>query len=354
MKRFFMFLALVTLLLSTEGTFGQLGTTKDAVVRYRGKDGKIEKLTGPVVDESIEGITIKSGGNKKVAAIDIIDVEYPPPTFEISKELRKARNEEDKKKYDVAADMYAKIKTTEPRLKRHLEYKVASLAALQAASDPNHLKPAIEGLTKFMDKNPDAWQIIAFPKMLVPLQIKANDLDGAEQTLAKLVKTPKLPEDLKQECNIMGVRILMEAKKYPDAEKKIRDLMKEIKDETQLARMRVSLAECMDFAKKTADAKKELKEITKINNPDTKALAYNALGECHLRHKETHDALWNFLYVDMVYNQNKEEHERAMRNLVVVFKELKDEKKSAQYADALKGNKEAPAPKEKDKDSKEK
>lgn len=204
-----------------------------------------------------------------------------------------------------------------------------------------------------MKNNPDSWQLINFPKMLVPLQIKANKLDGAEQTLSKLAATPKLPDDLRQECNLMSVKILMEAKKYNDADKKIRDLMKGVTDEAQNTRMRVTLAECMDLNKKTAEARKDLKEIiNKSNNPDTRALAFNALGESCLRNNETREAMWNFLFVDVVYNQNKEEHDRALRNLVTVFKDLKDDKRAQQYAEALKGNKEVPkeadAPKEKD------
>lgn len=355
MKRFMMFLALAGLLVIADGSFGQLGTTKDATIRFRSKDGKIDKITGPIVDESLEGITVKAGGNKKIAAIDIVDVEYPPGSFEVARDLRKARNEEDKNKHAAAVDLYSKVKTTDARLKRHIEYKIAQLTSLQAGSDPAQIKPAVELFLKFMDKNPDAWQLISFPKTVVPLQIKANDLDGAEQTLAKLAKTPKLPDDLRQECNLMSIKILMEAKKYPEAEKKIRDQMKGVADESQLTRMRISLAECMDFAKKTADAKKELNEvITKTNNAEAKALAHNALGECCLRHNEVKDALWNFLFVDVVYNQNKEEHERALKNLVAVFKQMNDEKKAAQYADALKGAREGGKEKEKDKDSKEK
>jgi hypothetical protein len=68
-----------------------------------------------------------------------------------------------------------------------------------------------------------------------------------------------------------------------------------------------------------------------------KAIALNTLGEACHKNNETREAMWNFLYVDTIYNQNKDEHTRAIKNLAEVFKELKDGKKAKQYADMAKG-----------------
>ena len=61
------------------------------------------------------------------------------------------------------------------------------------------------------------------------------------------------------------------------------------------------------------------------------------LGQCCRDNGEPRDAMWAFLYVDVLYNQNKDEHQRAIKNLAEVFKQLNDAKKQKQYADMLKG-----------------
>ena len=46
-----------------------------------------------------------------------------------------------------------------------------------------------------------------------------------------------------------------------------------------------------------------------------KALAYNTLGDYYQQAKQPDEAFWNYLRVDVLFNQDREEHARALYNL---------------------------------------
>lgn len=314
---------------------------KECKVKYRVKDsGNTDNVVGIITDESLEGISIKTAkGVRKIAAEDIIDVDYMElvPVSDRAA-IRKGLKAESDRKLEEAIGIYSKLKIADKKASRHFEYKVALLSARMADADPAELKNGIAALEKYMKNHPDSWQIITFPKLLVPLQLQAKDPEGAEKTLSTLAKSPRISDGLKQELDLMAAKILLEGRKYDEAEKKLDSLIKGSKDPAQQFRLRIQLAECMSANKKFAKAKTDLTEIiTKTNSNDMKAVALNTLGECCRNNGETREAMWNFLYVDVLYNQNKDEHQRAIKNLADVFKQLNDSKKQKQYEAMLKG-----------------
>jgi hypothetical protein len=54
-----------------------------------------------------------------------------------------------------------------------------------------------------------------------------------------------------------------------------------------------------------------------------KALAYNALGDYYLQNKQPDEAFWQYLRVDAVYNQDREEHARALYHLWKLFETVR-------------------------------
>lgn len=341
MKRFVVAVLFLGAFLYFNNTGAAQGGAKDCKVRYRVRDtGKEDTEKGVIQEESLEGIAIKtSKGLKRIPAEDIIDVDYMElipvgdrPT------IRKGIAAEQNRKYEDAIGIYSKLKISDKKAARHFEYKTAVLHARMADADVAEQKVAIAALEKYMKNHPDSWQIINFPKLLVPLQLAAKDIDGADKTLSTLANAKSIPAGLKQELDLMSAKILLEGRKYEEAEKKLDGLIKGTKDDAQKFRLRIQLAECMAANKKLPKAKAELSDIiSKSTNPDMKAVALNTLGEVCRNNGETREAMWNFLYVDVLYNQNKDEHQRAIKNLADVFKQLNDGKKAKQYAEMLKG-----------------
>jgi hypothetical protein len=126
----------------------------------------------------------------------------------------------------------------------------------------------------------------------------------------------------------------------PEAEKKLLGLVKSLPDDdAQKAKAKVYLAKCQasQGKEKLALAVAELeKTIDQTKDADLKAVAYNTLGDCYMLSGQPADARWAYLWVDLIYNQNKEQHARAVAKLVDVFTELKDEKHAKEYQDKAK------------------
>jgi tetratricopeptide (TPR) repeat protein len=335
MKRIALAALLLGLFVYINPGLAQVGS-KEVKVKYRVRDtGKETEITGIIVDESLEGISLKGG--KKIPAEDVVDIEYPPPNFATGQELRKAQKAEKDRKLEDAIGIYKKMKTADKRFNQHMDYKVAYLTARMAESDPSQQQAAIDLLTAYMKNHPESWQIINFPKLLVPLQLKTGDTKGAEETIATLAKA-KITDNLRQELNLQRTKIKLETKQYDEAEKELAKLIKEAKDPAQVIKFRMQRAECLAATRKLPQARAELQEIlNKTNNTDIKAAALNTLGECLRKNGEAREAMWDFLFVDIIYNQNKDEHYRAIKNLAEVFDELKDRKKADQYKAMLKG-----------------
>lgn len=319
--------------------------SKESKVRYRDRtSGKEITQTGVIKDESLAGLDFKpsNGPDKKIAATDVIDVEYSVPIL-VKQDLLRAVRLEGEGKPAESIEQYQKVlaKVTDEPAKRHLEFKIAGLTARLAAADDQQLKPAVDALLKFKSAHPGGWQVAHLPKLLIPLQLKADDLDGAQKTLAEIAALPKVPKDLQVECNVMLANVLVTAKKYGEAEKRLQRLINELPaDDPQRQRLQISLAECLAAGKKVPEAEKMLQAVVaKASSPDVKAAAYNTLGDCFQQAGENRKAMWNYLFVHVLYHQNKEEHARALYNLYKVFKELKDDKKAEECRETLEKDK---------------
>src|SRR5262249_54430049 len=86
-------------------------------------------------------------------------------------------------------------------------------------------------------------------------------------------------------------------------------------------------------------AAKALEEyIDKTADPALKATAYNLLGD-HYRRDPKHqkDALYAYLWVDVIYNQDPVESTKAIGRLAGLFHDLKDEERAKKYRDRLRG-----------------
>lgn len=336
MKRLTTAFAVICLLIVAGSASAQ---SKESRVKYRGAGGKEESARGIITEESLEGITIKTDKHlRNISALDIIDVEYGVPTLEATRALRQAVNfEVEDKKYEAAIRRYQDVTVDDAKVKAHIEYKIAFLMAKLGETDPEKAKEAIILLSKFLRDHPDNWQVVTLPRVLVPLQVKNKDLKGAEKTLAALIALPKVPDSLRRECDRTRLKILLDDKQYDAAEKKLKEMIQAEKDELEATRFQIALANCLAANKKIPDAKKELDAVLKKSqNPDVRAMALNTLGECYQKGGEWREAMWQHLFVEVVYNQNPEEYHRALQNLHKVFKELKDEKREKHYAELIK------------------
>ncbi|HEV3261407.1 MAG TPA: hypothetical protein VG013_31435 [Gemmataceae bacterium] len=327
----------------------------DSIHYYEQGTKRLVTIEGKIRSESAAGISIKPGlgAAREVPAADVDDVDYemsggPRLDYKRASLSEKAadqltKEDERKKALETALKAYKGLldELTEAKVKRHIHFKIARLTARLAESDLSQAKTAVKLLKAFTKNNPDTWQFTACSRLLAGLQTANQDYEGAQKTYEELAKTPGIPAAMKQDSELKVAEMMVKAKKYGQAKEKLQDLAKAVQaDDPQAVRLNISLAECQAAEGDLTKATQALEGL--IAKPMSKALkaqAYNALGDCYYGKKKWKDAMWNYLYVDVVYHQDREEHAKALYYLSKVFKELGDDKKATEYRDRLEKDK---------------
>ncbi len=322
-------------------------------IRYSDRTKKTDiEVTGTIEEETPAKVVYKAtAGRREIAAGDIIDItyevpagvrlEYYNPAINQEKQADKAANDADRKKLlNSALNNYKEsLKRPIPKkfAQRHLQFKVAQLTAVLIGEDRSQADAAIEALDTFRKSNPDGWQIVSCARLLARLQMQKEDYDGAIKTYEDLAKTPNITKEVKQDAELLAAQALTRAKRYKEAEKRLQDALKSLPaDDPQAARVQVYLAECQARTGQFAAAAKQLETIiSKTSENSLKALAYNTLGDCYVANDRPRDALWAYLWVDVVYYQEKQEHRKALEQLAKLFEQFKDENRAKEYRERL-------------------
>jgi tetratricopeptide (TPR) repeat protein len=221
---------------------------------------------------------------------------------------------------------------------RHVQYKIARLWARRAEEDASQLESAIAALTRFNKDYPDGWQISHGAKLLAQLQLDKGDLEGARKTYEEVAAASNLPKEVQQDCEFRTIEIFIRAKKIAEAEGRLQTMRKSMTaNDPQAARIAVYQAECLGVSGKLSEAVAQLEGIiARTTDKDLKALAYNALGDCYRLNSRPKEALWPYLWVDVIYHQDRQEHAKAMVELAKLFEEQGDAARAKEYKDKLK------------------
>src|SRR5262249_8496637 len=184
--------------------------------------------------------------------------------------------------------------------------------------------------------------LTACAESLAQFLMDAGKFTDAEDVYKELAANKALGRAARDGFDLLAARVSMRAEKYGDALKKLQALADRLPaDSPHKNKARVLQAECLAGLKKYAAARDKLNALLKEakDDKDVRAQAYNALGRCHLLQQQHKEALWDFLRVDVVYNQNKEEHARALYNLSKLFHLLKDKDRGDECAARLRNKK---------------
>jgi lipopolysaccharide biosynthesis regulator YciM len=350
MKRSLSIIALSILLAA-----GQFARGQDRV-RYfdrKTKPGREVTVTGTIQEENPSRIKIKPPrGEARTILVnsDLIDVEYQVPNL-LSQDNRKARNREmdfykpaanlGEKQLALkeAIELYQKLlpEAKDAKIKRQVDYKIAKLLALQAELDSSQTDLAIDKLAKFLKENPNSWQVSLAARTLATLYVNKKNWDGAEKVYQDLAKTPNVPPEIVQECNLALAQVLVRAGKNEQAAAKLAELEKTIPaDSPEGVRLRITKGRCLAASNKLDQAVQVLEGIiAKTPDKDLIAAAHNALGDCYRKANLPGQAKFEYLWVDVMYNQNRQEHAKAVYHLSNLFRNLNDAKRAKLYEERL-------------------
>jgi tetratricopeptide (TPR) repeat protein len=310
-------------------------------------------VSGTIQEESPSRIIIKPPQGKARTILvnsDLVDVEYQVPAV-VSPDYRKARNREadfykptanlGEKQLALkeAVELYQKLlpEAKEAKLKGQVEYKIAKLLALQAEVDSSQTDLAIEKLAKFLKDHPNSWQITLAARMLASLYMNKKNWDNAQKVYDDLAKTPNVAPEVVQESNLALAQVLVRAGKNDQAAAKLAELEKTIPgDSPEGIRLQITRARCLAASNKLKEAVQLLEGIiTKTPDKDLIAAAHNALGDCYRKANQAGEAKFEYLWVDVMYNQNRQEHAKAVYHLSNLFRELNDTKRAKLYEEKL-------------------
>lgn len=326
-------------------------------ISYRDRSVKPERVadvTGTIVEETVNGVKLKPGvgAEREFMVNDIVEVQYDPPTAQVIPYNRIKKLEDDLKKLTGDA---AKAKAQEvdkeyrtldaalkdPKaiaLKRHVQLRLAQIKASLAGEVIEQQLEAIEQFDKFRKEHPNCWQLLGVVRQQAGMLMEVNKLDDAAKILEETAKTPKLAKELKQELELVLIDVLIRAGKTADVESKLTEALAILPPNDPLVpRLKVYQLGCQAGKANFDNLVNQLRDIiAKATDPSVVALAYNTLGDCYNSKALKKDAMWAYLWVETVYNQDRVELSKAIDRLARVFKDLGDDARSDRYRDKLK------------------
>jgi tetratricopeptide (TPR) repeat protein len=322
---------------------------QDKIDRRDHKTDKNVLVTGKLIEESVAGLKVKVGLKEEtIPAADVLRVYYEDiPLANGLRLLYQNLFLAEEKEKDLAKlikdyrDLNAKVAMTpdvKPAIKRYIDYRLAMLLAAAAENDETRGE-ARRGLEVFVHDNPGTWEYPSAARVLARMHVDKLDYDNAIKVLDGLVRSAGVPTEAKQEAELLLIDVLFQAKRGAEVKTKVDGAMIDPrKTEPQKARLRVYLIglEAQAPAANVDDVVKKLDDVV-AKTPDNtvKALAYNIMGDCYMQQGRPRDAMWCYLWVDVVYSQDKTEQMKAMTRLLAIFEAEKDNEKALLYKEKI-------------------
>ncbi|HEX5269442.1 MAG TPA: hypothetical protein VFW33_03095, partial [Gemmataceae bacterium] len=165
-------------------------------------------------------------------------------------------------------------------------------------------------------------------KVLVRLLELKGDEAGVQAAYAELADNEAAPKEVRQEFGMLAVRNLIRKNKHAEAATKARAIQKGMApNDPQALKLKVYLAACDIAAGQYAGVGKELNAVLESGaDSDVKALARNTMGDYFRARGDNEKAFWEYLWVDVHYNQDREELSRALYHLSKLFAEVRHDK----------------------------
>ena len=319
---------------------------QDTVI-YQDRAGKQATARGTIQDESPAGIKIKVGEEVldlpalsirqvtyKVKDVTAIDYRYPFGQEELARRPG-TRPAERATRLENALKGFKNLDAQVlgvPAAHRYVQFKIAEVLAVQAQDDSSKADAAIAALSAYAKDFPTGWEVAPALKLLAKLQEEKGDSAGALETYRGLAKVPGIPPELRQESTVLVARALLHAGKPKEAESELKGLAAKMSTtDPQRANVEVALAQCRLAQGQLGQVEAPLRAaLQNTSDAAVKAAAHNLLGDYYLAKGRPEAAFWEYLYVDTLYNQDREEEAKALYHLSTLFDKVKNDKQRAQ------------------------
>ena len=355
MKRIFGIALFAISLLALFAT-AQPGTNSiDKLFAIDKKSGKIVSVEG-VFKESPSGVIVSAGGKEKArySSAEIVKVELgdlPGLGAEDKSLLFSLENEKDFEKASRGYGSLAKKSQQNERVRRVLEFReLMAIVKATEAKDESGFKASAsdvaDRLSAFAKANSKSWEVWPALQSAARLLAGLGQFDKAAGLLATLASTPELDAELKADAKLAEIDYLLRSSNAATGRTEIANLLKDKNvPSAGPARERLSLYDTWSKFSPPAPGTPAARPDELLNklqaaidaakSPLARAVGFNARGELFLASGLPRDAMWEFLNVEVVYNQDKDEVTKAMRRLVQVFEAVGDKDRADQYREKL-------------------
>ena len=226
-------------------------------------------------------------------------------------------------------------------VKQDIEFYKAYVASRLALSGSGEITDAGKQLNLFVRNSPDNFHFLEASEMMGDLLMASGRFDFAEKQYAELAKAPW--PVYKMRAAVSLGRSLQAQGKHAEAIEQFDAALGMADDggaDTKNQKLSATLGKAVSLAEagKGDDAVKIIQKVIQDADPQQKELharAYNALGNCYEKSKQTKDALFAFLRVDVVYSNVPEAHAEALAHLVPLWKAVGNEEQSREARETL-------------------
>ncbi len=326
------------------------GLAQEAEVSLAGK----KKVKGTIQAEGPAGIKIKVGDevldlpamsirqvSYKVKDVTAIDYRYPFGQEELATRPG-VRPAERATRLENALKGFRNLDAqvvNVPAAHRYFQFKIAEVLAMQAQDDAAKADAAVAALSAYQNDFPGGWEVGPALKLLAKLQENKGDSAGAMETYRSLAKVPGIPPEVRQESTVLVALALLRAGKPGEAEAELKGLQAKMSaTDAQRPNVEVFLAQCRLAQGQLGQVEAPLRgALQNTSDAAVRGAAHNLLGDYYLAKGQPALAFWEYLYVDTLYPQDREEHAKALYHLSTLFDKVKNDRERArQCADRLK------------------
>jgi hypothetical protein len=319
----------------------------DKVTVRERKDGSTKSFDG-VFQASAAGFQVVA--DKKVVATvnpdDVVKVAIGDLQGVERNIILGLNAKEDKKEWPAVRegyqDLIKKSAGAPERSRRYLEFKLAQTNNhIVDELEADKWKPEAEKMAKvwgdFLRDHKSGWELWPAVRACTRLQVELGKYDDAARSWNRLSKNPEIPPDARLEAAIQELDLQIRGKAYSVAATAAAELAK-----TAAGAKKERLTIYEIAAKAAGDGKpldgidKIKAEMDKSKDPSVHATGFSMQGELYLAGGKPRDAMWSFLWVETVVNQDKDEAFKAMSRLAETFETQMDEDQARKYRDKLK------------------
>jgi tetratricopeptide (TPR) repeat protein len=292
-------------------------------------------LRGTVIEETADEVTIQvksTGKSEKVPVNELAKMKYDGKAGQAI--FQAETSYEKGGEYQKLADAYAKAAQEEdPKgfAVRAAQFGRARSIVRLAQRDPNRTDDAIKELEEFRSKNPNSRFHYELHELLGQLHLRKGNSESASAAFAALAKAPW--PDYKLKAEVYEGRVQLAAGHYDEAFLIFDVVSKSAGDsaEEKLRRQEAQLgkADCLVKQKKHAEAEKLLGEVIAATPGDESAVqatAHNLLGDVLRETGKTKEAIRSYLYVDLLYPGERDEHAKALCYLALLWDQTRPDR----------------------------